>query len=215
MPTCPPPTASTLGTFVAGSQPVGVPRLDATCGVGVSGETTCGLWYGYVCQPALSLGAVLPAIIQTIDVVVAVPAAGLGEAASLPAVYESDTLVTPPAALALAAAPPALIISTAVSPSPAGLGLSVDVPVFAGQEWIAPLDCIGSPQQAICDNPTLCGTVVCGGYSFNEELACLLSFGVPLLNTFLVGTRIVGGPAFNTPVETPPLVLDLQPVECR
>lgn len=73
--------------------------------------------------------------------------------------------------------------------------------------------CIDSPLPAICDPATICGTVVCGGSSFDHELACLLSPEATIVNTFLCGQRPVGGVAYTAPI-TVTRTIDLVPVGC-
>jgi hypothetical protein len=88
-------------------------------------------------------------------------------------------------------------------------------PVGGWANFTEGLDCIESLIPAICDNPTICGAyeLVCGGLSFVDELVCAYSPDPTVLNEFLVGQRLAGGPDYAEPAPDP-IVLDLQPAGC-
>lgn len=60
MPTCVPPTAAIVGTFLVGTAEVGELRQDPITGIAITGVATTGLWVSYVCQPGLALGTDVP-----------------------------------------------------------------------------------------------------------------------------------------------------------
>ena len=70
---------------------------------------------------------------------------------------------------------------------------------FVGTKWLWDLHCTGTPFASITDPTTICGTGhVCGGYSFNPEYdTCYGSPAPALLDQFLCGNAVVGGPGFT------------------
>jgi hypothetical protein len=68
---------------------------------------------------------------------------------------------------------------------------------FVGTKWLWDIHCIGTPDASICGEPTCGDGHVVGGYSFNPAIGpCLGSPSPKLLNEFLCGQAVAGGPGF-------------------
>jgi hypothetical protein len=177
--TCAAPTPSRVGSFLAGTQVAGVPKIDATVGVAICGESTLSTWYAYVCNSRLALQAVIPNVSAGIAVSVTpaefdlgtfapnivinngVAPAGLGLGSFVPDFAQSSDLAVPDSGLALSGEIPDFQISSSLIVLDAGLLLAASFPDYVGPLWIYPTVCIDDELEPagsldLILNPTEC-----------------------------------------------------------